>query len=100
MANMSRTEAELLLAAADKKAWAATALNRRMPAPSVFLVVTIIACMFLAFGLQALRGDDVSRFLVGGVAGAALGLAALAYGELRKLRLKVEALASLREQRL
>jgi small-conductance mechanosensitive channel len=100
MTNMSQAEAELLLNAADKRALASTTLLRRSRAASVFVVVTIVACMFLSFGLQALGGDDVSRFLTGGVAGAALALAALAYGEFRKLHLKVEALVALREQRL
>jgi phosphate/sulfate permease len=62
--------------------------DRTIGLPMAFLSV---ACTAATFALLAARPEPMFHALVGGVAGAALSLGALAFGESRRLSRRIEA---------
>ena len=80
---------------AASRAAAFAVLAQPVKAASLFLVIVIVLSTAFTFGLGALRSETVIRAVLGAVAGGALALAAIAYGELRRLRLEVDALKKL-----
>lgn len=87
-----RLEAEQLARSAGRRARAAAELARLSRAASPFVVVVNVLCVAATFWFVAVNTSFPTRGLVGAVAGGALSLAAMAYGEVRRLQRRVEAL--------
>ena len=84
--------AEQMSRNAERRARAAAELAKSSRGANPFVVVINVMCGAGALWFVAVSTSSATRGLVGAAAGGALALAAVAYGEVRRLRRRVDAL--------
>lgn len=87
-----RPDAELLARSAERRARAAAELAKSSRVANPFVVVVTVLCGAGTFWFDAVGTSLLAHGLVGAAAGGALSLAALAYGDVRRLQRRIHAL--------
>ena len=88
----TQLDAELISRAVANRAAATEMLAKSEKTANPFVAVVFVGCLAGTFAFSAIQSATIFHAIVGAAAGSALALASLAYGELMRLRRRMEAL--------